>query len=229
MERKHGVLIFIFVSIACISLAGFFSSYLSHMPDYGKFPVLIHVHFLTFLCWLALIVIQPILIRRKNFGLHRKIGRLSYVLAPILIVPLVMLISRKIIRLIPENPDGAAFEALLGLLDVVSFATYYVIAMANRRNVRWHVAFILAASLVALNPGMARLLNLASTDLGMLAAVLTPFVLSISVIVFEKVKYKRPILKSPYALFFVCWTAEIAILMTVAPTQGWKEIVLRLA
>jgi hypothetical protein len=115
---------------------------------------------------------------------------------------------------------------LVGSLDILSFTIYYIIAMVNRRNVRWHVAFIIAASLIVLNPGMARLLNLIKPNLGMLGAVLTPFIVSITILAYEKLKLKRPVLKSPYFVFLLGWIFEIGLLIIVPQTNFWKAFVL---
>jgi len=225
MERNYKTLIAFFVAVSVISVLGFFTSYLSAFPQYGKFPVVIHIHFTAFLCWLALTIIQPILIKKKNFSLHRKLGTVSYFMAPIMVITMALLIITKVERLLLTLPDEATVEAFIGLLDVVSFTTYYIVAMLNRHNVRWHVAFIISATLIVLNPGMARLLNQVQPGLGMLGAVVVPFVVPLCVIFYEKINLKRPILKSPYALFFLCWALEIVLLITVPQTEFWKGIV----
>jgi hypothetical protein len=225
MERNYKTLITFFVAVSVISMLGFFTSYLSAFPQYGKFPVVIHIHFIAFLCWLALTIIQPVLIKKKNFSLHRKLGTFSYFIAPVMVVTMAILIITKVKRLLLNSPDDAIVEAFIGLLDVVSFTTYYIVAMLNRRNVRWHVAFIVSATLIVLNPGMARLLNQVQPGLGMLGAVVIPFVVPLCVILYEKISLKKPIFKSPYALFFLCWALEIVLLIMVPQTDFWKGIV----
>lgn len=225
MERKYKTLIAFFVVVSVISMLGFFTSYLSAFPQYGKFPVVIHIHFTAFLSWLALTIIQPVLIKKKNFSLHRKLGKLSYFIAPVMVVTMTLLIISKVKRLLPASPDEATVEAFIGLLDVVSFSTYYIVAMLNRHNVQWHVAFVVSATLIVLNPGMSRLLNHIKPGLGMPGAVIVPFVISLCIILYEKMSLKKPVLKSPYALFFLCWALEIVLLITVPHTEFWKRIV----
>ncbi|NMH27231.1 hypothetical protein [Flavobacterium silvaticum] len=225
MEKRQKVLIAFFCVLAAITLSGFLKSYLFFYPDFGKFRSLIHIHFAAFTCWLLLIVAQPVLIRKKNFRLHRLLGKASYFLAPILVLTIILLTRQKVLREFPVSKDEAIVDALIGCLDALSFSGYYVAAMVNRRNIRRHVAFIIAASLIVLNPGLGRLLNLIQPGLGMLGAVLTPFVVSIVILVYEKLKFKRPVLKSPYFIFLVCWIFEIAILIVFPQTDFWKSLV----
>ena len=42
--------------------------------------------------------------------------------------------------------------------------------------------------------------------LGLAGAVLVPFVVAISILIFEKIKFKREIFKSPYSVFILLWT-----------------------
>lgn len=224
MEKKYKFLIAFFSLVTIVSLAGFYSSYWSKFPRFGEFKNLIHIHFLAFTCWLILIVIQPILIMRKKFMLHRQLGRFSYLLAPILVLTIILLTKEKFIREFDEFPSDAAITAFIAFVDISSFSTFYLKAMFKKSNVRWHVAFIIAATLIVLNPGLSRLLNQITMGLGILTAVLIPFLIPGIVLIIEKIKYKRAILKSPYFWIIIIWTIEILLFITIPPTDFWKNI-----
>lgn len=225
METKNKILILFFIAVVAISLSGFFNSYIRFLPNADRFALVIHIHFFAFLCWFALLIAQPMLIKQKKYQLHRKIGKLSYFIAPVLVLTILILVTGQTKREMKISEERAAISAFIGLLDALSFSVYYLIAMYNRKKLRWHVAFIIAATLIILNPGMSRLLNRIKPGLGLPVAVFLPFIISISVILIEKIKYKKPIFKSPYFLFFCCWTLEIILLITVPKTEFWKNLV----
>jgi len=224
MERKYKILIVFFALIMIVSFAGFYSSYWSKFSRLGEFKNLIHVHFAAFSCWLFLIVIQPILIMKKKFKLHRQLGKFSYLLAPILVLTIILLTKEKFIREFDEIPSDAAMTAFIAFVDISSFSIFYLIAMFKKSNVRWHVAFIIAATLIVLNPGLSRLLNQISMGLGMLVAVLIPFLVPGIVLIIEKIIYKRAILKSPYFLIIIIWTVEILLFIAIPQTAFWKNV-----
>lgn len=228
MENKINILLYFFVFVVLISFAGFFNTYLKFFPDFNQFPYVIHVHFLAFAAWLLLLIIQPILIKKKKIKLHRKVGKLSYVLAPILVATIVILSNIQIRReiLLPDN--NANVTAFIALIDIVSFSGYYLIAMIKSKNTRWHVAFLIAATLVILNPGLSRLLNQIQYGLGILVAILLPFIVSIFLIIFEKLKYKRAILKSPYFLYLCLWTLTIFLFITIPNTDFWTNFITKI-
>lgn len=229
MEKKYRFLILFFLAVTLISFAGFYTTYLSKFPRFSEFQNLIHIHFLAFSCWLILIILQPILIRKKKFKLHRTLGKFTYFLAPILVITIILLSKEQFLRLIKVDEISAQMTLFIALLDILSFSTFYLIAMIKAKNTRWHAAFIIGATLIILNPGMSRLLNYFSPGLGMLGAILMPFIVSISIFVIEKIKYKRNILQSPYFLIFLIWTLEIISFMTIPQTDFWKNVTSALA
>lgn len=225
MEKKTNILLYFFIFVVLISLVGFFNSYLKFFPDFGRFPFIIHIHFLAFVSWFLLLIIQPLLIRRKKTKLHRKVGKISYFIAPILVVTIMILVNEQVRREIQLPENNASVTAFIGLIDIFLFSLYYIIAMINSKNLRWHIAFLIASTLVVLNPGLSRLLNQFQYGLGMVTAVFLPFIVSIFVIIFEKVKYKKPILKSPYFLYLCIWTVTIALFATIPNTEFWTNFI----
>lgn len=228
MERKISLLIIAFVLMLLISLKGFYSSYLQYIPDFSKFTLLIHVHFLAFLAWFGLLILQPILIKRGNYKLHRIVGKAGYVLVPILVTTIIFMVLHQIKMIYPKKPELASITAFVSLLDAISILIYYGIAIINKRNIRWHVAFIIACSLVILNPGLSRVLNPIKPGLGMQIAIILPILVSIAILIYERIKYKYALLKSPYLLFLCCWIMEIFLLITVPKTSFWKDLVFEL-
>ena len=225
MERKQNLLILLFTVAALVSFAGFFNSYLRLLSNANMFPLVIHIHFIAFVFWFALLIVQPVLIRRKSYSLHKRLGRSSYFLAPVLVMTILVLISQKFQRELPVSEKNASITLLVGLLDVVSFSICYIIAILNKRNVRWHVAFMIGATLIILNPGMSRLLNQIQAGLGLPISVILPFIIPTSIMIIEKIKYKRPVRKSPFLLFLVLWSIEIILFITLPDTSFWKYFV----
>ncbi|MBN9313282.1 MAG: hypothetical protein BGO40_01730 [Chryseobacterium sp. 39-10] len=228
MEKKISLLIWIPMVIIALSLAGFYRSYLSHFPKFSNFGGLIHIHFLAFSGWFALMLVQPILIRKKQFEKHKTLGKLSYLLIPVLILTIALLRLKKLPAEVADSLPDASMNAFITFLDMLSLAGFYAIAVINSKNLRWHVAFILATSLVILNPGLARLLNLIKPGLGM-SVILIPFIFTSIVFLYEKFRYKRSILKSPYFMIFILWLLEIILLLIIPGTLFWQKLILELS
>lgn len=225
MEKKYKLLTIIFVAIAVISVSGFYNTYFALFPTFQGLHALTHIHLAAFLSWFVLLVWQPVLIRQKKYELHRKVGRLSYFLAPLMFITILGMVVVSFPGRFANYQKEAYIPATGGILDAVFFMTYYLIAMFNKRNMRWHVAFILAASLIILNPGLGRLAgNLTNQGTGILAMVFTPYFVSLSILTYEKIKFKRGILKSPYLLFLLLWTLEVVLFVILPTTAFWQTL-----
>ena len=225
MEKKYKILTIIFIAVAVISIAGFYKTYFALFPTFRGLHAFTHIHLAVFLSWFVLLVWQPILIRRKKYELHRKVGQFSYLLAPLMFITILAMVAVSFPGRFANNREEAYIPATGGILDAVFFITYYLIAMFNKRNMRWHVAFILAASLIVLNPGLGRLAgSLTNQGIGILAMVFTPYLVSLSILIYEKIKLKRVILKSPYLLFLLLWTLEVALFIILPTTAFWQNL-----
>lgn len=230
MEKKYKILIVLFVAMTIASVSGFYKSYFQFFPDFENITFFIHIHFVIFLSWFGLLIWQPVLIQQNKFALHRKVGKVSYFLAPLMVISILLMVKLTIARNLSISIEQAALASAGAILDAIFFTVFYVISMVNKRRIRWHVAFVIAASLIVFNPGWGRFItNLSNQELGLLAMTLTPYLISVSVLVYEKIKLKRPVLKSPYLLFTLLWTLEIILLVTVSQTAFWKNFIGRIA
>lgn len=73
-----------------VIMAGFWGSYFA--AD-GPAPLAFHVHAISSMTWLALLIAQHLAIHRRANALHRQMGRASFVLFPFLILGFVMIIN----------------------------------------------------------------------------------------------------------------------------------------
>ena len=65
---------------------GFYQTYTSQFPNFIDKTATIHVHGIFLMMWMVLLIVQPLLISTGRAKLHRIIGKVSYVLGPLIIV-----------------------------------------------------------------------------------------------------------------------------------------------
>lgn len=230
MEKKYNTLIFLFVAFLFISLAGFYRSYFQYFPYFKNTTPFTHIHFVIFLSWFAVLIWQPILIKQKNFALHRKVGRISYFLAPAMVISILVIVKLNIANNLTLSGGQAAVAAAGAVLDAVFFSVFYIAGVVNRHKIRRHVAFLVGASLIVLNPGLGRLVsNMFHQDIGVPAMAITPYLVAISIIVYEKFKLKRALLNSPYLFIILFWTLELVFFVVLSSAGFWKEFVVKVA
>jgi hypothetical protein len=147
-----------FAALAIAALVGFWPHYLA-VGGLGFAP-LAHVHAVTMMLWLALLIVQPVLIHTGRRAAHRQIGRVAWLLAPLIVASSLVLAWRM-----TAPAAGAAIEAFrYGLFFVqiattVLFAACVAGALAWRKDTALHARCMAAAGLTCIDPTLARVVS----------------------------------------------------------------------
>jgi hypothetical protein len=144
-----------FLLAMAVIIAGFVPSFFTKLPTTDAWH---HLHGMTATAWLTLLVVQPLLYSRGNLKLHRKLGKISFLLVPMLAVG-----GTKMIQLMIQGRDHyPPLEAFrLSFLDSVSlifFITFFVLAITHVRTTALHARYMAATVILLLPPGLGRLL-----------------------------------------------------------------------
>lgn len=153
MEKQYRLLVWLLLGLLIFSFLGFYKTYFGLFPDFRQTSGVVHFHVLSILSWFALLFLQAWLARQRRFGLHRKIGRLSYVLVPLIVLGFVLVTNHGQIR--HKSPD------LLGatLFDGGLFLLFYALAMVHRKNPASHARYMILSTLPFINPGLGRFIG----------------------------------------------------------------------
>lgn len=178
--------------IVCV-IAGFYTTYFSKL--YEPTENIIHIHFLLMALWIIMLIAQPFLIKFKKLSWHRLVGKLSY-----LLVPLVLITSwlglrnsyyRRIENLQNEVIDGvqtlSSFEILemasarpIAFIAIIWFIAFYSMAIIYRKKPQKHARYMLATALILLSPTIDRFVAI---NLGIKSvAGIASYIISFSII-----------------------------------------------
>jgi hypothetical protein len=159
MEKQYKYLGYMSLLLLVLVIAGFYKS------DYGLFPnfnssitVPMHFHAFVMSLYVILLVMQPFLIFYKKFEAHRFLGKVSYVLVPVIIFSFLTMIHKeyndKLLHQITKA-DFIEFTFLnIGKLSL--FAAFYLLAIIHRKTTTLHMRYIIATALVFVEPSVAR-------------------------------------------------------------------------
>ena len=151
---------------------GFYATYFSKLTD--SFPSVTHIHFGFMSLWMVLAISQPFLIRNKKFALHRTLGKLSYLVLPVVIFTsfLMMRFSYQTqLASLTENiaignesmtmEEGlsllASYQAI-GFVYLIWLGTFYGLAILYKKSPAIHARFMIAAVLTFMGPTLDRIL-----------------------------------------------------------------------
>ena len=117
-----------------------------------------HNHTAGVVAWMALLIVQPVLIWRRRRTLHRRHGVLAYVVAPFVVGSSVLLMHSRL------DPVGAptfrldATDSYLAMIAVALFTLCVTLALVFRRNPALHARFMTATLITMVDPISFRML-----------------------------------------------------------------------
>ncbi|MBS1735833.1 MAG: hypothetical protein JSS98_04425 [Bacteroidetes bacterium] len=153
-----------FMALVCIVLMGFWPSYFAKFATgTNKYPFYFHFHATMMSLWLLLLIVQPILIRKKKLSLHRTIGKLSYVIMPLLFLSVILLRHYQMEKhvQIKNNEKFYGPSLVVPFKDLFIIGIAYIIAIRYRHNVNIHARAMICTGIAFIEPPLIRFLNYA--------------------------------------------------------------------
>ncbi len=152
---------FYFIVLLILAFLGFWNSYFSKFFNgHNEYSFYFHFHATMMLLWVALLILQPFLIRKKKFRFHRLIGKVTYFTMPLLLAS-VLLVLNSGLRSIPINESNKiTFNLILfPFRDIILLSTAFLIGVYNRHNVQIHARAMIITGIVFIEPALFRFLG----------------------------------------------------------------------
>ena len=164
MERSYRNIGYILLSFVPIFVAGFWIPYFAQIPHFDtSITAAVHAHAVLLFGWLGLLVVQPLLIRRGAFTIHRVLGKLSYVLMPLVVLSALAMIWKEYHEKLSEGASAAiARDAeFLFVTQLLLLGTLYCFSIAYvwKHKIGAHMRCMICIALVLLPAGLARVLG----------------------------------------------------------------------
>jgi hypothetical protein len=214
----------IFIILITIGVQwGFYQTYTSQFPDFIDKTVVIHVHGILLMMWLALLVVQPLLISAGKAKIHRTIGKISWVLGPLIIISMFLVGKGSFERhsaVVPEKEMLATM--VLDIRGYISFAIFWALAMLYRKNSGAHMRYMIATGIIAIGPGVGRgLINSFAVEFGSSLTITDLISLAIAGFLLVYDIYKKKNYK-PFLIVFIVFLIG-AFLWQIRDTTAWQS------
>lgn len=180
MERHYRTILWVTISLLVISFLGFHKTYFGFFPRFEGTNWVVHFHVFTILSWFAMLVAQGWLAKNGRIELHRSVGRLSYLLAPLILIGFALITNHGQLK----NKDVGLLGATI--FDGGMFVLFYVLAVITRKNTAYHARYMILTAIPFINPGLGRFISPMVSLPVELALILTLFLSAY----FQKNTYK---------------------------------------
>lgn len=143
------ILFFLFV------LTGFWLTYFVKILDMESYRM--HVHGVMLLLWCAMLIVQPYLIRKRRYAMHKRVGKFSYLLVPIILITTLDLFYFRL-RNSLLGAEDLAFVALV-VNALVVFLILYGLAIYNRSRPTIHARYMICTVFPMFTPVTDRIIH----------------------------------------------------------------------
>ena len=150
-----------FLLLIVLVFTGFYHTYFSVF--FQPTPSMIHIHFMLMALWIIILIAQPFLIKYKKMAMHRLLGKISYVLVPLILISIFFMIRYSYYDIIHDPKqdkatvlEQAASHQAIALVDFAWFIVFYLLAISNKHKVHLHARYMLATALTLLGPTLDR-------------------------------------------------------------------------
>lgn len=151
MLRGPSVAVLVWVAGLVIATAiGFYASYFSRVPRFEGSGWQVHFHLLSLVAWLGMLATQAWAAWAGRDATHRRLGRLSYLLVPLIVLGFVLVTDFGQRRAKQSDLLGAA------LFDGSLFLACYLLAVRARRRPSYHSRYMMLTALALMNAPVGR-------------------------------------------------------------------------
>lgn len=148
--------LWLFAVFALGMLAAFWPSYFSRLGSQPSYHA--HAHGLAMTLWVALLVAQAALVRWGRRDLHRRLGVLSYLVMPAIVVSTVNFVHFRVRGAPDLGPFALHFMALV-LNALLALLVLWGLAMYHRRQPATHARYMIATVFPLFTPVTDRLIG----------------------------------------------------------------------
>jgi hypothetical protein len=197
MEKAYKNLGYILLLLIPFTFLGFYKSYFNQFPGFEDTRTFIHLHAAIASIWVVILLVQPFLIRNKKYKQHRIVGKISYVVFPLLIL--------SFIPGMLKMANAGSPNLFFPLSDVIMLIILYALAIYHKKNVAKHMRYMIGIALVFLDPTLGRIgvLLLELTDMvnqNLLCGII--YLMLIGLILLDRKNGKN---FKPYLLILSLW------------------------
>jgi hypothetical protein len=207
MEPGYKNLGYFFLVLLLFVFLGFYKTYFGIIPEFNPATTwIVHFHAFILFLWVCIVITQPLLIRYNRFNTHRQIGKFSYILVPLMVVSfLLMWIKGFSDKYSPSYSGYAKYmyeEHFHSICNVILLVIFYSVAVINKKTTPLHMRYMIATTLIFIDPTLSRLLSNwfhASDFLSNLITFLFTDLILVALIIYD-VKFNRRYKPYVYAL-----------------------------
>jgi hypothetical protein len=211
-----------FTLAAALTIFAFFPSYFNRLKITESAH---HFHGITATLWLIILIIQPFLFQAGKLKWHRMIGKISFILVPLIIISALNMVQIMLINkdsYPPNIPDRLAF---IDFATLIQFLLFYLLAIYKRKEIQLHARYMVCTVLGPLIPALTRLLfRFPSIDNFNKSLNISYIIIEIVLVLLLLDDTRSGKIKLPYVLALILFILQHLVMNFVSEWEWWTKI-----
>ncbi len=218
---------YFYIVLMALAMVAFWPGYLAvPKSELGGWT---HFHAATGTLWIIMLIVQPWAIRSGRRTLHIRLGRISFLLAPLVIVGFVGLAHSSMQGKSPQGQAVDAYFFYIRIVLVTIFVGSYVMGAISRRTPEVHSRYMLCTGLPLIDPVVHRIAQrlMGGADLNyQLLTFAIPC--AILVLLIGMARHSKPARRALSAVLFAFIVGGLPLALDFhtwgTPWTYWKEL-----
>jgi len=208
METSYKNISYFFMGILLCVLVGFHQTYTVKFPTFEGLTTVHHFHGAMLMAWFGMLIVQPLFIKYQKREWHRQLGKVSYVLLPLVLYSIFLVTKTQYLRTISQMPKEVVIGGLaLDIPNIVVFGAFYVLAMVYRHRSDYHMRYMIGTSLLMIGPGIGRAMIIYGNIPFPVAIVYTMYFTELIAVIFLILDYIKGQSIKPFGVILGCVVA----------------------
>jgi hypothetical protein len=102
-----------------------------------------------------MLIVQPILIKKRKYRWHRLIGKASYFLVPLIVIS-IFFIAKELYDTATVTQSQKIATLYIPFYQIVDFVTLYILAIYYKKKISYHLRYMIATSLAVYGAALKR-------------------------------------------------------------------------
>jgi hypothetical protein len=220
MESSYKNIGYFFIVIWILALIGFHQTYTVFFPAFKGFRWEQHFHGAMLMAWFAMLIVQPFLIKFRKYDWHRAIGKVGYVLAPLVCFSILEVSRMVYLRETVHRPQNEVLGQLsLDIPAILTFGLFALLAFMYQKQPAIHMRYMIATSLLMIGPGLGRALIILGGIPFPVSVTLVLYLSTLLALVFLILDIRNR--KNPTPFSVILLVIGLNLLCWLFQTSGW--------